>query len=309
MNPRRRPFDLQGHRGARGLFPENTLAGFLHAVSLGVTTLETDLAVTSDGIVVISHDPLLQPAITRDASGRWISRPGPPIRAQTLETLRNYDVGRIDPSSGYARRFPRQSPVDRARIPTLAEVLAATATLDPEIRYNIEIKTFPDAPAVTLEPTAFAERVVEVVRGAGLASRVVVQSFDWRALLAMRRVGPEIATSGLTIVQTAPGETSNVIDASGKPSSWLVEPLLSGFDGSAPRLVSAAGCRVWSPWFRDLDEASVRQAHALGLGVLPWTVNDAADMAAVVALGVDGLITDYPDRGVEVLTSLGVLLG
>jgi glycerophosphoryl diester phosphodiesterase len=298
MSRKALPFDLQGHRGARGLLPENTLAGFARAVELGVSTLETDLAVTRDHVVVLSHDPLLSPAITRDAGGRWLQQPGPPVRTLTLAELKTFDVGRIDPSTAYARQFPGQSPVDGARIPTLDELFAATAAVAKPARYNIEIKTSPDAPADTLDPEAFAGLVVETVRRAGLAPRVTVQSFDWRALLAMRRLAPEIATSGLTIESA---DMNNIHDNQGGLSSWLDGPLAKEFDGSVPRLVAAAGCRIWSPYWRNLDRNVVDEAHAAGLEVLPWTLNKPADMAAVIEMGVDGLITDYPDRGLEYL--------
>jgi glycerophosphoryl diester phosphodiesterase len=102
----RPPFDLQGHRGARGLAPENTLAGFARALSLGVTTLELDTGVTADGIVVVTHDPELNPDLTRDARGRFLDAPGPPIAQLTYEQLRAYDVGRLRPGAAYAARFP-----------------------------------------------------------------------------------------------------------------------------------------------------------------------------------------------------------
>ena len=100
-------FDLQGHRGARGLAPENTLAAFARALEIGVTTLETDLAVTKDGVLVLSHDPVLNPDIVRGADGKWLSAPGPAINTLTLAEIKRFDVGRLDPSSKYARAVPR----------------------------------------------------------------------------------------------------------------------------------------------------------------------------------------------------------
>src|SRR5436190_1407029 len=105
-------FDLQGHRGARGLAPENTLAAFARALEIGVTTLETDLAVTKDGVIVLSHDPVLNPDIVRGPDGQWLSAPGPAINTLTLEELKRFDIGRLDPSSKYARQFPDQKPAD-----------------------------------------------------------------------------------------------------------------------------------------------------------------------------------------------------
>ena len=120
-------FDVEGHRGARGLAPENTLAAFERAVALGVTTLEADLAVTRDDVVVVSHNPRLNPDVTRDASGRWLAAEGPAIRSLTLAELARYDVGRTDPASKYGQGFPAQQPRDGERIPTLDALLALAA--------------------------------------------------------------------------------------------------------------------------------------------------------------------------------------
>jgi glycerophosphoryl diester phosphodiesterase len=108
-------FDLVGHRGARGLAPENTLPGFARALSLGVTTLELDTAITKDGVIVISHDPALNPDITRDRNGKWLGKFGPGIHSLTFDELQQYDVGRLKPNTDYAKLFPEQRPVDRAR--------------------------------------------------------------------------------------------------------------------------------------------------------------------------------------------------
>ncbi|HQS16937.1 glycerophosphodiester phosphodiesterase family protein [Reyranella sp.] len=140
---------MQGHRGARGLAPENTLAGFKVAQDLGVTTLETDLAVTRDGIVVISHDPVLNPALTRGPDGQWLTAAGPAIRSLSLDELKRYDISRMNPASKYAQQFPEQKPADGQRFPTLAEFFAQAA---PEVRFNIEIKTDPAKPDLTLAP-------------------------------------------------------------------------------------------------------------------------------------------------------------
>src|SRR6185503_12386312 len=131
-------FDLQGHRGARGHAPENTLPGFERALAIGVTTLELDVGVTRDGVVVIHHDRRLNSDITRGPDGRWIASPaGPLVSELTFEELQRYDVGRIRPGSEYAQRFPRQKPVDGARVPRLADLFAKAGNT---VRFNIEMK-------------------------------------------------------------------------------------------------------------------------------------------------------------------------
>lgn len=293
-------FDLQGHRGTRGLAPENTLAAFRTAVALGVTTLETDLAITKDDVVVISHDPLLNPDLVRGPDGHWIGAPGPPIHSLTLAELKRYDIGRINPASPYARQFPEQKPVDGERFPTLAELFAAAG---PDVRFNIEIKTDPTKPDQAPDPATFARLAVDAIRAAKAGDRASLQSFDWRALLEARRIAPEIPTSCLTIESNS---MDTVGRANGRPSPWLGGLDLAAHGGSIPRLAKQAGCAVWSPFYRNLTAETLKEAQALGLKVIPWTVNAPIEMARLIDLGVDGLITDYPDRAQPVLAAKGV---
>ena len=162
-------FDLQGHRGARGLAPENTLEGFALALSIGVTTLELDLAMTRDGVLVVSHDRRLNPDHTRGPDGKFLEAEGPAIRALTLAEVQRYDVGRLKPGSAYAASFPEQRPVDGARIPTLAALfdLVARSGAD-HVRFNIETKITPTSGAETPDPETFAAAVATAIREAGL---------------------------------------------------------------------------------------------------------------------------------------------
>src|SRR5262249_54054636 len=186
-------FDLQGHRGARGLAPENTLPAFATALSIGVTTLELDLAMTSDGILVVSHDSRLNPDHTRGPDGTFLAAEGPAIRSLTLAQLQRYDVGRLKPGTAYAAAFPEQRGMDGVRIPTLMEVfdLVRQAKAD-HVRFNIETKLTPTSGADTPDPETFAAAVARAVREAELAARVSIQSFDWRTLAILRRIAPEI---------------------------------------------------------------------------------------------------------------------
>jgi glycerophosphoryl diester phosphodiesterase len=298
-------FDLQGHRGARGLMPENTLPGFARALEIGVTTLETDLAVTKDGVIVLSHDRVLNPDIVRGPDGAWLAAAGPTLYSLTLAELRVFDVGRVRPASKYAQQFDRQSPVDGARIPTLSELFGLAKASGKAPRFNIETKLSPEKPAETPDPETFARLVVEAVRAAGLAACTTIQSFDWRTLRIAQRLAPEIETVCLTYKATLRDKT----DGDGRrPSLWLagLDPL--DYDGSTPRLVQAAGCGTWSPQFGELSAAAVAEAHALGLKVIPWTVNAPADIARIIDTGVDGLITDYPDRARDVMKAKGIAL-
>src|SRR3954471_12272873 len=179
-------FDLQGHRGARGLAPENTLEAFTLALSIGVTTLELDLAMTKDNVLVISHDRSLNPDHTRGPDGQFLSKQGPAIRSLTLAEVKRYDVGRLGPGSAYAASLPDQRPADGARIPALTELFELVKRADAEhVRFNIETKITPTSGAETPDPETFAAAVAKAVRDAGLAARVSVQSFDWRTLVAL----------------------------------------------------------------------------------------------------------------------------
>lgn len=291
------PFDLQGHRGARGLAPENTLPAFERALALGVTTLELDVAVTRDGVLVIHHDRSLNPDIARDAAGRFIDAPGPAIHSLTWAQLQAYDVGRLKPGTDYARQYPDQQPVDGTRIPRLADLFdLVKRTGDEKVRFAIETKVTPDRPDETPPPEPFARAVVEEIRKAGMAGRSQILSFDWRTLQVVQKIAPDIPTVYLSIQR----RMDNI--AAGRPegSRWT-----AGFQyrdhGSVPKMVKAAGGSHWSVYFSDLTPALAQEARSLGLRVLVWTVNEPAAMERMLDYGVDGLITDRPDLARRVL--------
>lgn len=293
-------FDLQGHRGARGLAPENTLAAFERALEIGVTTLELDIAITADGIAVISHDPALLEAITRDAEGQWLTARGPLIKNLSLTQVQRYDVGRSNPATPYGRQFPYQVAHDGQRIPTLAALFKRVQELGAHaVQFDIETKVFPHRPDDTAAPDAFVDILLATVREAGMSERVMVQSFDWRTLKRIQKLEPRIRTVYLTIQQPH----ANTV-ASG---AWTAGLLLAQH-ASVAHMVKASGGTVWSPNFADIDGQAVKGAQALGLKVIPWTVNEAADADRLIGWGVDGLISDYPDRMREVMRQRGVAL-
>src|SRR5471032_1665860 len=177
-------FDLQAHRGGRGLTPESTLAGFRNAISLGVTTIETDLAVTKDDVLVLSHEPRLNPDLVRGLDGKWLEGIGPTIHSLTLAELKTYDIGRLNPATKYGTQFPGQKPADGERFPTLAELYAMAG---PDVRFNIETKIDPTKPDETVDPKRFAKLVVDAIRAAKMERRTTIQSFDWRTLVEAKR--------------------------------------------------------------------------------------------------------------------------
>jgi glycerophosphoryl diester phosphodiesterase len=297
--------DIQGHRGARGLAPENTLPAFARALGIGVTTLELDCAVTKDGVVVASHDSTLNPDITRGPDGQWLTGKGLPIRDFTYAELQRFDVGRIDPNNEYAKRFPHQQPADGTRMPRLADVFAlARRAGNDRVRFNIETKISPLHPERTVSPADFARAFISVIRAAGMEKRVTIQSFDWRTLEVVQREAPGIATAYLSAQQ---GFMDN-IQAAGSASPWNAGLHVSRFGGSIPRMVKAAGGTVWSPYSGETTLERVREAQALGLKVVVWTLNEPADMRRFIGWGVDGIISDYPDRLRQVAGEMGVEL-
>jgi glycerophosphoryl diester phosphodiesterase len=294
-------FDLQGHRGTRGLAPENTLAGFERALDIGVTTLELDIHLTSDGVPAITHDPQLNPALTRAAGGQWVAEPAPLIMSLTLAQLQTYDVGRLKPDTRYAQTYPEQQPADGQRIPTLAQLFERIkARGDERVRFNVELKLTPQQPAVTPPPAAIVQATLDVIRLHRMEQRVSLQSFDWRILQEVKRQAPTIPLAALTIRQRS---LDNLSDG-----RWTAGLTLAQHGGSVPKMVKAVGAQIWSPYFGELTPDLLREARSLGLKVIPWTVNDPSAIDNMLAWGVDGLITDYPDRARKAMAARGLAL-
>jgi glycerophosphoryl diester phosphodiesterase len=299
-----RTLDIEAHRGGRALRPENTLQSFANALTLGVDTLELDMGVTKDGVIVVSHDRWLSPDLARDAKGDYVTPPGIPYVQLTLAQVKTYDVGVIRPGSDYARQFPDQLSVPGTPIPTLAEVFALVRKSgNTHVRLNIETKLNPTLPDEAPDPERFVSLLLDLLAQEKFADRVMVQSFDWRTLRLVQQRAPSIPTVYLTSQATF---FANVFPD--KPSPWTAgfDPMRYG--GSVPRAIKAAGGKVWSPLYTDIDTAKVAEAHALSLKVIVWTVNDPKDMAALIDMGVDGIISDRPDVLREVAGKKGVAL-
>lgn len=245
---------VEGHRGARALRPENTLPAFRYAIAQGVDVLELDMAVTKDNIIVVSHDLFPHPPVCSGPGTRAA------IRELTLAELRQWDCGAMQNP-----RFPAQQTVPGTRIPTLDDVfqLAPTGTFE----YNIETKTSPGQPELTPPPEEFARMVAAKIRRYRLEKRVVVQSFDYRTLVALRRLSPRIRLSALTTDKTR---------------------------GFAAISAEAAHAEIVSPEFHLVTPEKVEAAHKAGLQVVPWTPNTAEDWDRMIEAKVDAIITDNP---------------
>ena len=303
-------FDLQGHRGARGLMPENSLPGFARALSLGVTTLELDLAMTADGQLVVTHDPKLNGDIAQGPDGApdgtYVGEDGPLIRELTLAQVQSYDVGTLRPGSTYAGTFKDQQAVPGTRMPTLAEVVALTERAGATaMRFNIEVKVNPARPELTIDRKTFIQAAVAEIVRLGIVGRTTLQSFDWAVPMQAQKLEPALKTAYLTIAR---GRNDNIQRGRPGASPWMGGLDIDTFAGSAPKAIKEAGGAIWSPFFRDLTDDDLKIARELGLKTIPWTVNDRQDMANLIERGVDGIITDYPDRLRAVLAEKGMAL-
>jgi glycerophosphoryl diester phosphodiesterase len=283
-------FDIEAHRGGRALFPENTLVAFANALSMGVDTLELDIGITRDGAIVVSHERTLNPDLARDASGVYVTPPGTPLVRLPLEEIRKYDVGQISPGSAYAAQFPQQRAVPGTPMPTLKEVLdLVRKSGDRHVRLNIETKIDPGHPEETPDPQRFAALLLEFLDAEKFTGRVMVQSFDWRTLLLVQKLAPAIPTVYLSLQR---GKAPTIfLD---KASNWTAGFNPVDYGGSLPRAIKAAGGAIWSPYFGDVNPALISEAHSLGLQVVVWTVNRPEDIARMIEIGVDGIISDDP---------------
>lgn len=283
--------ELHGHRGARGLAPENTLPAFRQALELGVDCLELDIGMSSDGRLIVAHDPELNPDLAR-RNGAWISD-RTPLRKLSAEQLQAIDVGRMNPDSKYAKRYPKQRPVDGTPMPLLDEVLTLPdLRTNPQVCLNIEIKTAPHTRDITHSPERIADELVRSLDRHGMRKRSRIQSFDWRGLAHLRKTAPDIP---LSVLSAERPWLDNIERGRPGASGWLAGMDVDEHDGSVPAMVKALGGQWWSPYYRDLSAQDLERAHALGLKVIVWTVNDAQEMRQMLQMGVDGIITDRPD--------------
>jgi len=297
-------FDIEAHRGGRALMPENTLASFANALSMGVDTLELDIGVTADGAIVVSHERGLNPDLARGADGAWVAAPGIPFVRLPLAEVKKYDVGRIRPDSAYAKQFPDQRMVPGTPIPTLSEVFALVRKSgDGHVRLNIETKIDPNHPDESPDPQRFVTLLLDLLAAEKFEDRIMVQSFDWRTLQLVQKIAPAIPTVYLTL-QKGNAPTVSLQQA----TEWTAgfNPVEHG--GSLPRTIKDAGGAIWSPYAGDVTPDLVAESRGLGLKVVVWTVNRKDDIARLIDAGVDGIISDRPDLLREVAGEKGIAL-
>lgn len=275
-----------GHRGARSLSPENTIPSFQKAVELGADMVEIDVQVTSDGTAVVVHDTVLTGALCR-RDGLWLPDPGIKVSKATWAELAKLDVGMARPEGPVAERFPEQQPLPFAQIPRLSDVLAFLAPHS--IPVLLEIKR-----DVTDRDALPVSRCVEAILAQiDIASKeaadLIVQSFDWEVLAEVQHRWPSARIAALSSERGTPRTVY-------EGSPWLCRWADAvGRDGAAPA-IAKNGWSIWSAAYQDLDHDIIDRAHQAGLQVFAWTVNDAARARRLIAQGIDGLITDDPQR-------------
>jgi glycerophosphoryl diester phosphodiesterase len=281
---------LIGHRGARGVMPENTIEGFAFTLDIGVRALEFDVVLTRDRVPVITHNHHLANSATRGCDGKWLTGPEPKVAALTLEEIRGYDVGGLDGHSIYGQRFPDQAFLSGLRVPRLTELLdLACQPEHSDLSLLLELKSDPEVRDDTTERREVVAAVVAEVRARSLEPRTVLHSFDWDLLDECRAQAPDMPTSYLSQLP----ENS---DDPGEDSSKAVGPDYRALTVSVPRAVRDAGGQMWCPYYLDVTRDLVEEAHALGLLVSVWTVNEHDDIERMIDAGVDGIVSDYPGR-------------
>ena len=307
-------FDLQGHRGARGLKPENTLPAFEVAFDLGVTSVETDVHLTADGIPILFHDHNISDRICRPVRGTDGIAPGqnPQISSLTLSQMRQYCADRNPDPNRFPHQdnettplavwFAQRQGIDVFTPLTLADLLAFAIAYAGEpgrmvgktdkqqarartIRFDLELKRVPFRPGVIADafdgrtPSILEQRVIEIVRESNMTDRVCFRSFDHRCVRSLGELAPEVSRA-ILVAETAPVAPSD--------------------------LIRRAGATVYCPHVEFLDELQVKQIHDEGFQVIPWTVNDPVDWQKLLEWGVDGITTDFPDRLAELLSARGI---
>jgi len=290
-------FIVVGHRGAAGLSPENTLAGFKTAIDIGVNVIELDVHLTSDNKAVIYHDSRLNPATTRDTNGEWIKERHL-IKELTLSKVKSYDVSKLNHSEQYAKKYPDQKAAERQKIPTLQEVIHLVRKTNKQTHIFIELKYSPLKPEETKSPEEIANVVAKVIKNENIADKVTVISFDWSILSIFHTIMPEVPTGFVTIAK----KNFDTIQRK-KPgtSPWMAGINIDNFD-SIPKAVKSAGGTYWITNYKHvtghkkrITSKILKEAHSEKLKVIVWTPDSKSDMKKLIKLGVDGITTNRPD--------------
>ena len=276
---------IYGHRGARGVLPENTLESFKYLFENNIHAYETDILISKDFIPVITHDFRLDPSYTKDINDNWIEDENIKIIDLTYDQILQFDVGTLNKLSKYGRKFVNQKSLQNQKIPKLSELLKLTSdNIVEDLLINLEIKSTPVEKNLTPEPDEMVKIIIDEVSRSNLEDRIIYSSFDWRVLREIKERGSKIPRAYLTS-----GARGKIYDK----SPWLdFTPLHNGVE--LPELIRALGGSAWHPNYKDVNKEIVQISHDKGLPVNVWTVNRESDMLRMIDYGVDGIMTDYP---------------
>ncbi|MBP7254886.1 MAG: glycerophosphodiester phosphodiesterase [Negativicutes bacterium] len=295
-------FDFQSHRGGRDARPENTLYSYAYAMEIGATTIECDMQMTKDGVIVMSHNPILNPDITKDSKGNYVEGKKYDIRLMNYSELQEFTVGSIKPGTEYYEGHGKtQLTYADAKIPTLEEVFQLIKEYgNDKVIVNAETKSYVDPIdkqgfANNVDPVKFVTEFNRLVKKYNMQDRVTLQSFDWRTITSIKKINPEITTVALWCQQPSWGRDSECLQPYEKGKSpWLGGLDIDDYKGNPVQAAKAIGADVISPYFPELSKEMIEEAHSLGMKVVPWTVNTESDMEMLIDMGVDGIITDKP---------------
>jgi glycerophosphoryl diester phosphodiesterase len=276
---------IYGHRGARGVLPENTLESFKYLFENNIYAYETDILISKDFIPVITHDFRLDPSYTKDINDNWIEDENIKIIDLTYDQILQFDVGTLNKLSKYGRKFINQKSLQNQKIPKLSELLKLTSdNIVEDLLINLEIKSTPIEKNLTPEPDEMVKIIIDEVSRSNLEDRIIYSSFDWRVLREIKERDSKIPRAYLTS-----GARGKIYDK----SPWLdFTPLHNGVE--LPELIKALGGSAWHPNYKDVNKEIVQISHDKGLPVNVWTVNRESDMLRMIDYGVDGIMTDYP---------------
>ena len=276
---------IYGHRGARGVLPENTLESFEYLFENNIRAYETDILISKDNIPVITHDFKLDPSYTKDVNGNWIEDENIKIIDLTYEEILKYDVGTLNKLSRYGRKFINQKSLNNQKIPKLSDLLKLSSDNEfDDLLINLEIKSTPIEEGLTPSPEEMVKIVIDEVGRSYLSDKIIYSSFDWRVLREIKERDPKIPRAHLSS-----GAKGKIYDK----SPWLdFTPLHSEVD--LPKLIKALGGSAWHPNYKDVNKEIIEISRNEGLPVNVWTVNKEQDMLRMIDYGVDGIMTDYP---------------
>lgn len=308
-------FDLEAHRGGRDERPENTLYSEAYAMQVGVSTIELDTQLTKDGQLVVSHNPVMNPNITKGPDGKYVPAGKYDLRTMTLAEIKKFTIGEMNPKCGdYWEGHGRtQLQMPNVHFNTLDDEFELAKTYgNDKIIWNVETKLY-GAPTEGYinqpDPVTFTKKVYECIKKHHMENRVMLQSFDWRTLVEMRKLDPTITLVALCNEQPSWGpdlyNTTLELSRPG-PSRWLAGLDIHDFNGDFVAAAHMVAADVISPYYAELSLQLIDEAHSYGMKVVPWTVDNKKDMVKLLEMGVDGIITDKPALLREVLISRGV---